>query len=351
MPIGAVIGGAVIAGGATIASGAMASKAQSKAAGTAADATLAATQENNALARETRAQNLQIASPFYNNGLLAGNALTDLLLGTHEYNPATVANPTVPGGGSFPATTPTTGTTGGGALTPYTGPNLTQIEALRHDGIKGNHDQAMAVYRQAQQQGGMQSNPVFSQTPVPTPTPTPTPTPSGAVTTPAPTAQNAWDQFRAGTNYQWRLGEGQKGLVSGWTARGALDSGAADKAKIQYNQNFASNELGNYMNLLASQQASGLSAAGAVMGVNTSYQGNVTANNNNAANASGNAALVAGQGAANTWGAVGQGIGQIGGALTQYGMGQINRPATTIPSLSSNPNSALYIPPFPTGGF
>jgi hypothetical protein len=286
MPIGAAIGGAVIAGGATVGriwrNGVQGAEERRS---DRCDTTLAATEANNALARETRAQNLQIASPFYNNGLLAGNALTDLLLGTHEYNPAIVNNPTVPGGGTFPATTPALGTS---TAAPYTGPTLDQIEALRHDGIPGNHDVAMRAYRQAQQSGAAM-NPTPTPTPAPTPTPTPTPTPSGTVTTPGPTAQSAWDQFRNGTNYQWRLNQGTSALTSN-LARGTLDSGAAQKSILEYGQNFASNELGNYMNLLASQQASGLSAAGAVMGVNTNYQGNVNANNTNAANAQANAA-------------------------------------------------------------
>jgi hypothetical protein len=132
-------------------------------------------------------------------------------------------------------------------------------------------------------------------------------------------ALDAFDRFRQGTNYQWRLNQGANALTSN-LARGTLDSGAAQKSILEYGQNFASNELSNYMNLLASQQASGLTAAGAVMGVNTNYQGNVTANNNNAANASSNAALVAGQGQANMWGGVANAGGQIGGALFQYGM-------------------------------
>jgi hypothetical protein len=347
MPIGIALGGAAIAGAATIGAGALSASAQKKAAQKASDTTLAATQENNALAREVRSSNLQIASPFYNNGLLAGNALTDLLLGTHEYNPAVVANPSVPGGGTLPTPTPTPTT--GSALAPYTGPDLAAIEALRHDGIKGNHDQAMSVYRQAHP-AGVQSNPVFSQTPVPTPTPTPTPTPAPGSTGAPSSALDAFDRFRQGTNYQWRLNQGANALTSN-LARGTLDSGAAQKSILEYGQNFASNELGNYMNLLASQQASGLTAAGAVMGVNTNYQGNVTANNNNAANASSNAALVAGQGQANMWGGVANAGGQIGGALFQYGM-RPTAPTSYVPSLqSSNPGGANYIPAFPTGGF
>jgi hypothetical protein len=341
MPIGAVIGGAAIAGVATVGAGAMGASAQRDAARTAADTSLATANANNALAREVRGQNLQIASPFYNNGLLAGNALTDLLLGTNEYNPNTVANPTVPGGGTFPATTGATG--GQGALTPYTGPSLAQIEALRHDGIPGNHDPAMRAYRAAEASGALNMAP----TPTPTTPTTPT-TPATGNTTPttgstAPaSALDAFARFRQGTNYNWRLNEGANALTSN-LARGTLDSGAAQRAIVQYGQNFASNELGNYMNLLASQQASGLSAAGAVMGVNTSYQGNVTANNNNASSAAANAALASGQASAGMWNSVGNAAGQIGGALFQYGTGGYRAPTAQSYggggiNVTSNPN-------------
>jgi hypothetical protein len=325
MPIGAAIGGAAIAGVGTVASGALSAGATRHAADTAADTSLQTAEMNNELFRETRDQNLAIASPFYNNGLLAGNALTDLLLGTHTFNPATVSNPTTPGGGTFPTTggSSGTGTTGALGAPPFT---AAQIAAMRSDGISGNAAAAEAANNAWYSQhnsgalSGYQPAPVASQAsgmtaaqraaayggsndyaaptmgpqaggalssyhapgaaPVATATPalpaTPAATPAGTVTTPALTAQSAWDQFRNSTNYTFRLNHGQDALESNWAAHGALDSGAASKAIVEYGQNFAANELSNYMNLLASQQAAGLSAAGAVMGVGTSYAGNRT---------------------------------------------------------------------------
>jgi hypothetical protein len=158
-------------------------------------------------------------------------------------------------------------------------------------------------------------------------TPAPGGTGTGTPATPPGSAQSAWDAFRNSTNYKFRLSEGQDALTSMWAAHGALDSGAASKAMVEFSQNFAANELSNYMNILASQQAAGLSAAGAAMGVGTSYAGNVASQNTAAANAAANAALVNGQGQAGMWGAIGNGFGQIGGALTQYGMGQMAQPS------------------------
>jgi hypothetical protein len=97
MPIGAAIGGGVIAAGGSVLAGSQASRAQRDAARTASDTTLQSTRENNALLRETRDQNLSIATPFMNNGLAAGNALTDLLLGTNTYQPTQAGSAQVGG--------------------------------------------------------------------------------------------------------------------------------------------------------------------------------------------------------------------------------------------------------------
>ncbi len=428
MPIGVGtaigIGGAVLGAGAGIYSASKQAKAQKQAAQTASDTSLQVAQENNQLFRDIYGQNLQIASPFYNNGLLAGNALTDLLLGTHSYNPAIVAHPTVPGGGTFPTTTPALG---GGSSTPsasggYGGPDfatlvgynnnstddnlkekmaaylayyqahpnenpgiasLDQINGLSGDNVKGDENAARALYNNYQSYLATHPNaatpalgsaapaatsalapsapgqPTAGAVPLAdrtgdrpllkdfngdigawraavdawkrgpaaapgtpgTPAAGGTTPPAGTVTTPAPSAQSAWDAFRNSTNYTWRLGQGENALASNYAAHGAFDSGAEKKALLEYGQNFASNELSNYMNLLASQQAAGLTAAGAVMGVGTNYAGNVAAQNTSAANAAANAALASGNANAGMWGAIGNGLGNVGGALFQYGMG------------------------------
>jgi hypothetical protein len=162
---------------------------------------------------------------------------------------------------------------------------------------------------------------------------TPAPTTSGTPT-PGSTqgALSAWDQFRNGTNYQWRYDQGLKATEGAYATKGALDSGAAEKAKITFGQNFASNELSNYMNLLAGQQNVGLSAGNAIMGVSTSAANAIAGQNTNAGNVAANAALTSGQANANMWGTVGQTAGQLGGALFQYGMGGLNHPATTFAS-------------------
>jgi hypothetical protein len=421
MPVGAAIGGAVIAGGATIGSGLLGADAQRDAAQQASDTSLQVAQMNADLFKQTRDQNLAIASPFYNNGLLASNALTDLLLGTHLYNQATVAKPTVPGGGTFPTTG--SGSVGGGSnqsLAEWAqgainamAPKITRSSTwATANGI--TDPVAKLNYLLSQSPASSDQYPLYqsylSSHPRPAATATGTGALSGyaaqgtgrsaletympqtgqqATTTTAPavrpvrgdfadragfqsalsafqqqrraartgtttggttgtttggtvpaTAQNAWDAFRNSTNYQWRLGQGMGALTSAQSAKGALDSGAATKAAITFNQNYAANELSNYMNLLAGQQNMGLSAAGAVMGVGNTYSGNVAAQNTSAANAAANAALVNGQANAGMWGSIGQGVGQLGGALYQYGMGQQQSPynfSTAYNAANSSP--------------
>ena len=160
---------------------------------------------------------------------------------------------------------------------------------------------------------------------VPPPATTP---PVAAPTAPPMTgaeAAAAWDQFRNSTNYQFREAQGLEAINQGYAARGTLQSGAAQKALLEWNQNYAANELANYQNLLAGQQAMGVGAAGAVAGQGQALVGQVTANNNSAGQAAANAALIQGQGAANSalvqgqgaanmWGTVGSAVGQVAGA-------------------------------------
>jgi len=100
------------------------------------------------------------------------------------------------------------------------------------------------------------------------------------VNTPAPqtstdAARAAFDQFRNSTGYQFRLGEGMDAVNSGYAGAGTLKSGAAMKAINEYGQNFASNEFGNYFNMLGGQANKGLTAASAQAGVSTSLGNNL----------------------------------------------------------------------------
>lgn len=127
-------------------------------------------------------------------------------------------------------------------------------------------------------------------------------------------ANSAYDIFKGSTNYHGRLKEGANALNSMWAGGGAVKSGAAGKAFEKFGQDYASNELMNYMSLLGNQQGVGLGAASAQAGVGQNYVNTVSANNNAAGTAAANAALVKGN---NSFGNV---LGMIGGGL--YGMGR-----------------------------
>jgi hypothetical protein len=349
MPIGlgtAAVIGAGVAGVATVAGSAMSASAQKKAAQSAADTSLATARENNALYKDIYNQNKGVLAPYAAAGLPATAILGEMLYGTNSYG----------GGGS--GGSGGTGSNGGalasyGSLiddgTPgnfgaaldeyarqnpnlpagYEGPTLQEIKAMRNDGIPGNTRPALEKYNAA----------VGAATPAPSP--------SGGVTTSGSGgAADAFARFREGTNYQWRFNEGMRGLTGDYATRGSLDSGAAEKAKLTFGQNFASNELANYMDLLSRQQAVGLSAASATAGVGNTYAGNIASSNLAASNAASNAALARGQANANMWGSIGNFGGQLGGALFQYGMGRM---PTASPSTAGGGINVTQNYPIPWG--
>lgn len=106
---------------------------------------------------------------------------------------------------------------------------------------------------------------------------------------------HAFDDFRNSTNYNFTYGQGMNALNQGLAGQGALHSGAAQKSAIRYGQGQAGNSLGGYINLLQGQQNLGFGGAQALAGVGNTYASNVQQNNNNAADATSNAALLRGQ--------------------------------------------------------
>lgn len=285
-----VVVAAGIAGAATIGGAVMGSKAQKKAAKSAAKTSAANTASNNALARETYNNNAARLDPYSANGLRASNALSEMLLG-----PA----PAYPG---FPYAATAEG------VAPDT-----RREAYRQMGVPYRFDSPGNALEAALTRNQEASRSALEPQPVQT----------GVVTT----APSAWDQFRNSTNYKFRFDEGMKSLNQGLTFNGLGDSGAAVKEALKYGQNFASNELGNYMHLLSQQQNMGLTASSALAGAGQNMVGQVTANNNQAAGDAVNAALVRGNATGNMWSGIASGIGQIAGAATS----SYRSPMATVP--------------------
>lgn len=283
MPVGAIIGGVASIGGAILGS-----KAQKKAANAAAQAATDNTAANNALASQIYGENKQTLSPFVNTGTQASSAI-NALLGLGGPGP-TVGGPTNGAGsaqiGASPAggyMAPGNSMWGGGGMW-----NGEPIDGLTYS--DGNQYAPQPQYA------------------------------AGNVTTQAAPQnqqqqyQNAFDNFRNSTGYQFRLGEGAKALDNSYASRGVGQSGAAAKAALSYGQNIASGEFGNYLNALMAQQGVGLSAAGAQAGVSTNFVNQTTANNNSGASALANAAIAKGNATGNMWQGIAGGIGGIFGS-------------------------------------
>lgn len=131
-------------------------------------------------------------------------------------------------------------------------------------------------------------------------------------------AQNAaFDNFRNSTGYQFRLGEGMNALNSGFAGAGTIKSGAAMKEALKYGQNFASNEFGNYLNMLNNQASRGMGAASAQAGVSQSLGNNLANIQMQQGDNLANAALAKSQNTANALNS----IGMIGANI----FGQTNR--------------------------
>lgn len=269
----AVVGG-VIAGAGAIGGAALSSSANKKAAKTAAQAQQDTAAQNNALQQQIYNQNKATLSPFVNTGTQASNAINALLgLG----GPA----PTV------------------GNQAEQQQPRVMPWNAL-YDSVDGAGRYAPRTFGM----GYLGNEPAATNSALPA-------TPQQS----AQTYQNAFDNYRNSTGYQFRLGEGQRSLDNSYASRGVGQSGAAAKAALQYGQNIASGEFGNYLNALMAQQGVGLSAAGAQAGVSTGYANAVSGNNQVAADAIANGALLKGQANAGLYAGIGNALGNVGGAI------------------------------------
>lgn len=199
---------------------------------------------------------------------------------------------------------------------------------------------------------GVQTGGTVAQTPVPTappapattPAPAPTPSPASAASPPQ-SALSAWDTFYNSPAYQVPLQEGLKGVNTHYAAMGALESGAAMKGIENYASGHAAGALNTYLDDLYRQEALGMSAASATVGVGQGLVSQMTANNNAAASAAGNAALAAGNANAGMWNNIGSSVsgaaGQIAGALSSS-YGHIPSPNISAPATVTLPTATPY---------
>lgn len=304
MPIGVALGTAA----ATVGAAKLSSDATKSAAKKAATVAETGTANSNALTREVYGQNMANLSPFMARGNEAGSALNALLLGAPQVPAQAPQQPMGYAGGINPLT----GYPGGpqafrgyASGEGFAAPDLWMSEGML--ALPGAHNM---------QYGN----------------PMPLGQPQGMVPSTVQAQVSPWDQFRNSTNYQFRLNEGMKGLNQGYAARGMLESGAAMRGITRYGQEFASNELGNYMNMLAGQQGVGLSGANALAGVGTNMVGAITANNNALTGTQANAALVSGAAQGQMYGGIANALGNFAGSFgSSYGSPRQPQASSYIP--------------------
>ena len=116
--------------------------------------------------------------------------------------------------------------------------------------------------------------------------------------------------FFASPDYQFRMNESQRALTARNAALGIQDSGAAQRAAIQYAGNLASGEFNNYANRL-----SALAGVGQTAAQNTAQLGQ------NYANAVGNIGMNNAQSLASSYQQQGQNSAQMWGNLAGIGSG------------------------------
>ena len=241
---------------------------QKKAAKKAADAQVQVAETNNALARDIYGKNEGYLSPYAGQGLQAGNAIMELL-GFSPQQPQATPQP--------------------------------QQNAL----LSAEPDyQSLGGYGNFGGFGGFNFPGTFQ---VPGATPGINPN----APSPATPAKTAFDRYRDSTGYQFRMDEGMNALASDFRGRGISQSGAAQKSLLKYGQDYGSNEFGRYLGYLSGQQGVGLSGASALAGVGQNFVNNVSGNNQSAADARSNAALLRGNATAGTLGTLGSELGDV----------------------------------------
>ena len=280
-----------LAAAATIGGAILSSKAQKKAAKSASATAQNTADQNNALAQWMYNRNEGVLSPFQERGNAAGNAMNALLgLGVPSNNAgqATIdPNAYAAGDGGMLNNNPM-----------YGGDQMSIMGAPTSQGY------GAMVQTPSASGGYVQSTGATPQT-------------GNALSQ----YQQAFDNYRGSTGYQFRLGQGQNAIGANYAARGVGNSGARDRSLIGYNQNMASGEFGNYLAQLQGQQGVGFSAASAQAGVGQNYVNTVSGNNDSAGTAAANAALLRGQSNANMYGSIAGAAGNLFGSSFGFGRG------------------------------
>lgn len=119
----------------------------------------------------------------------------------------------------------------------------------------------------------------------------------------------AFNDYLGSTGYQFALNQGLGAVQQDKAAKGELNSGGTLKALDAYGTGLAQQYGQQYIGNLQGLTDTGQRAAGSLTGAGQGYANAVSANNNNAANASANAGIA---GANAFTGALGSGVSALG---------------------------------------
>lgn len=282
----------------SIGGAALGARATKKAAKQASNAQVGMARENNALAREFRADNTANFAPWMQSGGRANALIDSFLYGPQAAQPQQAA----PAQQTQQYGQPTSLTTRYGleGFAQRGGPSGWQDTLTSNLGDNWRkYGELGQIYDQLPNQGptpnmGMQAQP-------------------GTVTTQAP--MNGYETFVNSPYYQNPLNEGMRQINTGYAARGMLESGDAMKAINRFGQDYASGRQGEFLGLAGQQSDRGLQGAGAIAGVGMNALSSMSDNNQNAANAMSNAAIARGNATAGMWSGVGAGLGNLAGSL------------------------------------
>lgn len=155
-------------------------------------------------------------------------------------------------------------------------------------------------------------------------------------------AQDALATFRNASGYQDALSQGLNAVNTGYAARGALESGAAQKALAKYGANLASGTFGQYVNVLQGQQQAGTGALGAATGAGNAYAAQSMNANNNASSAAANAALYGSQAQQQAIGGVANALGTYFGQSSYGRSGGYQAPPYQTPPYNPTQNALPY---------
>lgn len=128
--------------------------------------------------------------------------------------------------------------------------------------------------------------------------------------------------FTADPGYEFRRGEGMRGVETSAAARGGLLSGGTLKALARYNQNFASNEYSNAYNRWNNDQTTRFNRLSSLAGIGQTATRDVATLGGNMASAVSNNVLAGANARASGYVGVGNAINQGVSAYTNYQLGQ-----------------------------